>query len=303
MNRPITLTSDFGLEDAFVGVMKGVILGINPAARIVDICHNIGPQNVGEGAFTLASAYPYFPPDTVHVAVVDPGVGTRRRPIALATPKGFFVAPDNGLLTYVLAELDETYRVGNPRRGGDTRRGGFQTRPHMASMQRVTRKGLDLQSSTLDPSVKAVHLTERRFWLPKVSATFHGRDIFAPVAAHLSLGVPIEQLGEPITDLEMFPISKPDRIDTGTMVAHVIHVDRFGNLVTDARPGDLPPPPVSVTVRGRVIAGLSASYAGGDALVALIDSADRLEIALGNGSAAKELGAGVGEEVKIERTA
>lgn len=273
MNRLITLTTDFGLDDAFVGVMKGVILRINPAARIVDLNHNVGPQNVREGAFVLATAYPYFPEDTVHLAVVDPGVGTGRRPIAVATPKGLFVAPDNGLLSYVLDDME--------RLGGESR--------------------LHPLPSTPSPSVHAYVLTERRFWLHRISATFHGRDIFAPVAAHLSLGVPIEQLGAPIAALESFPISRPARIDAGTLIAHVVYVDRFGNLITDARLEDLPPPPVSITIRGRTIAGLSANYAEGGPLVALADSSDRLEVALRNGDAAKKLKAGVGEEVRVER--
>ncbi|MBI2865641.1 MAG: SAM-dependent chlorinase/fluorinase [Chloroflexi bacterium] len=287
MSSLITLTTDFGLDDSFVGVMKGVILSINPNARIVDICHNVSSQGIQEGAFVLASAYPYFPPDTIHLAVVDPGVGSGRRPIALATPKGLFVAPDNGLLTCVLAD----FGVRVEGAGGTVEGRGY----------RVEGRSLYPLPSTLYPDLKAVHLTELRFWLPKVSATFHGRDIFAPVAAHLSLGVPLGQLGEAIDSLEVSPLSQPNRVAAGMLLAHVVYVDRFGNLTTDARPEDLPPPPLAISIRDRIISGLSASYAEGGALLALINSGDRLEIALRNGSAARTLDAGPGEVVKIER--
>ncbi|MDO8671153.1 MAG: SAM-dependent chlorinase/fluorinase [Dehalococcoidia bacterium] len=272
LDRLITLTTDFGVDDAFVGVMKGVILGINKDARIVDICHQVAPQNISEGSLVLASAYTYFPPDTVHLAVVDPGVGSSRRPIALATPLGIFVAPDNGLLSGVLADF------------------GVLSPPSPSPLAE-------------NPGLQAVHLTHNRFWLPKVSATFHGRDIFAPVAAHLSLGVPVEQLGEAIDSLEVLTQSHPERTNAGMPIAHVVYVDRLGNLLTDARPADLPPSPVVISVKDQTIAGVSASYGEGGSLVALIGSGDRLEIALRNGSAASFLQAGVGDIVEIERTA
>ena len=162
--RLIALTTDFGLEDAYAGVMKGVILGVNPAATIVDLCHTIPEQDVRAAAFLLHTTWPYFPPGIIHVVVVDPGVGSQRRAIAVDVGTAIFVAPDNGVLTYVLAGMGE---------------------------QRT----------------QAVHLTNRRYWLPKVSATFHGRDIFAPVAAHLSMGVPLADLGEllPLGELVTFP--------------------------------------------------------------------------------------------------
>ena len=156
MNRIITLTTDFGTRDGFVGVMKGVILNINPHANIVDITHDIAPQNIEQGAFLFANAVKYFPANVIHVVVVDPGVGSARRPIAVQLGKTFFVAPDNGVLSRITDHASLPIRV--------------------------------------------VHLTNPAYWLPRVSATFHGRDIFAPVAAHLSLGVPLDALGEPIDD-------------------------------------------------------------------------------------------------------
>ena len=151
----ITLLTDFGTADGYAGIMHGVILRINPQATVVDLCHDIPPQDVQAAAFVLATAYPYFPAETIHVAVVDPGVGSERRAIAVRTPRGTFVAPDNGLLSYILAR---------------------------------------------EPVSEAVHLTEARYWLSPLSSTFHGRDLFAPVAAYLSLGVPLPEMGPALHD-------------------------------------------------------------------------------------------------------
>jgi len=190
----ITLTTDFGLADGFVGTMHGVILGICPAARVVDLSHGIAPQGVQEAAFVLAAAVPFFPAGTIHVVVVDPGVGSERRAIAVQTDHTFYVAPDNGVLSEALAQ---------------------------------------------DELVVAVHLNRAAFWLPVVSHTFHGRDIFAPVAAHLACGVPLRELGEPINDLLRLPASQPERWADGTLVGHLRYIDHFGNLITDVRDQDL----------------------------------------------------------------
>ena len=262
--RLITLTTDFGLEDAYVGVMKGVILGINPAATIVDLCHAIPPQDVQAAAFLLHTAWPYFPPATIHVVVVDPGVGSQRRAIAVDVGAATFVAPDNGVLSYVLAEAAE--------------------------------------KNTL-----AVHLTNRRYWLSKISATFHGRDIFAPVAAHLSLGVPLADLGEPLPIGELVTLSlpRPARQSNGVWVGHVVHVDHFGNLVTDLEAeaiGDAQA--VVIEVGGRRIVGLRRTYAEGSPgePMALIGSSGRLEIAVPGGQAARGLKVQIGDQVRLYRT-
>ncbi len=186
----ITLLSDFGLSDVYVGVMKGVIAQINPALKIIDLTHQIPPQNIAAAQFNLLNAYPYFPTGTVHVGVVDPGVGGARRSIAIQLEDGFLVGPDNGIFT-----------------------------------------GLLLQKTVL----QAVELTHTEYWrVRQPSNTFHGRDIFAPVAAHLASGVPFGQLGQPIdpTTLVKLSIADPTPNATGYL-GHVQYIDRFGNVITN----------------------------------------------------------------------
>jgi S-adenosylmethionine hydrolase len=256
----ITLTTDFGLADGYVGTMKGVILGIDPTATIVDISHDIAPQDVQEAAYTLCAAYPYFPQGTIHVVVVDPGVGSERRAIVLRTPQATFVAPDNGVLSYVVAR------------------------------ERVE---------------EIVHLTNSRYHLSPVSHTFHGRDIFAPAAAHLARGIPLVELGEPLTEMITFPLPRPQVRPDGTIVGQVIHVDRFGNLITSMVPKDWTDHSLLreglIQVKGQSIRGIANSYAEGTPgkLLALIGSSDHLEIAVSGGSACQKLEAKVGDEVLL----
>jgi S-adenosylmethionine hydrolase len=253
----ITLTTDLGLTDAYVAAMKGVILGINPEARLVDICHTIKQQNIAQAAFVLSQAYPFFPKKTIHVVVVDPGVGTERRAIILRTKEADFVAPDNGVLSY------------------------------------VTRQSSDWE---------AIAITEPRFWRHEVSSTFHGRDIFAPVAARLSLGMPLADFGEAITSVTTLPISQPHQAADGSLVGHIIHIDGFGNLITDIKSGDLPKGKRALTIEvgGQLISGLSHTYAEGSGLLALIGSDGYLEIAVKEGSASALLSAEVGDEVRVK---
>jgi S-adenosyl-L-methionine hydrolase (adenosine-forming) len=256
----LTLTTDFGLKDGFVGTMKGVIWSICPDAQIADISHAIAPQNVLEGAFTLWRAYAFFPTGTVHVAVVDPGVGTRRRPMAARLGEHFFVGPDNGLFT---PEYEDAEKDGWP---------------------------LDI-----------VHLTNEKYFLAQVSHTFHGRDIFAPVAAHLANGVPLADLGPVITDPLRLSMPKPEKTLTGWH-AHVTVVDIFGNLTTDLPAAALANyAHFTFNLRGREARGLVASYAQEQPgqLVALVDSENYLEIAVVNGSAAQVTGAQVGDIVEV----
>ena len=187
----LSITTDFGITNGFVGVMKGVIYRIAPNAKIVDISHLISPQNVLEGAYAMWRAVPFFPPGSVHVGVVDPGVGTKRRPIGARLGDQLFIAPDNGLLTPLILDAE--------------------------------RKG---------KTVEFVHLDNPKYWLPKVSNTFHGRDIFAPTGAHLAAGVSLGELGTQITDPIRLDLPRAEKTENGWL-AHVTIIDIFGNLTTD----------------------------------------------------------------------
>ena len=269
---PLVFTTDFGLADAYAGVMKGVALSINPGLRLIDLTHQIAPQNVAQGAFVLGSSYRYFPADAIHVAVVDPGVGTDRRPVLLLTPHGSFVAPDNGLLSRVLAE----YLPDPPAAPG---------------------------LAPLPPAVSAFHLDNPDYWRHPVSATFHGRDIFAPVAAHRSLGVAPETLGRPIDELVWQPAPQP-RADSETVRGEIVYCDVYGNLISNIaahlvenrRIGE-------IRIRGRVISRLSRTFLDPDAApgqpAALIGSHGYLEIAVPNGNAAAILPAAPGEPLTV----
>ena len=251
----ITLTTDFGLRDTYVGQMKGVILSIAPAARIVDLTHEIPPHDVMAGALAIASATNAFAPGTIHVGVVDPGVGTDRAAIAVRTECGIYVGPDNGLFTSVLGA-------------------------HAVC--------------------SAVSLTHTAYHRPVVSRTFHGRDIFAPVAGHLAMGTPLARMGEPITTPLLLEIPTPCRTPHG-LELRVLVIDRFGNLTTNldssgldafrSQSGDAP---FTVDIAGRSITSIQQTF--GDVapgkLVCYFGSSGRLEIAVRDGNAARELGAG-----------
>ncbi len=256
----ITLITDFGMEDGNVGVMKGVIYGINPSASIVDLSHDIAPQNIANAAYVLRRAYEYFPQGTIHVVVVDPGVGSERRVIAVQSGQAFFVTPDNGVLTYILQEL--------------------------------AKKG---------EKARIVNLNNPAYWLPQVSNVFHGRDIFAPVAAHLSLGVEIGTLGQEIEDVVMLSPLLLD-IRQGKITGRVAHIDHFGNLLTNIPESDLISLGDELTIRvaGREIKRLSKTFAEGPTgeLIGFIDSSGHLAIAVVNGSAQQLLKSLVGESVE-----
>ncbi len=255
----ITLTTDLGLTDAYVAAMKGVMLGINPKVKLVDICHTVKPQNIAQAAFVLSQAYPFFPQGTIHVVVVDPGVGTERRAIILRTKSADFVAPDNGVLSYVAQ-----------------------------------------QSSGWE----AVAITKPQFWRSEVSTTFHGRDILAPVAARLSLGLPPADFGQIITSVTTLPLSRPHQAADGSITGHIIHIDSFGNLITDIKSGDLPKGErgLTIEVSGQLISGLSRTYAEGSGLLALIGSDGYLEIAVKEGSARAVLSTEVGAKVIVKQS-
>ena len=274
----ITLTTDFGSMDSCVAEMKGVILGINSEASLVDICHNVKAQNITQAAFILGTVYRHFPNKTIHLVVVDPGVGTERRAIILRTRQGTFVAPDNGVLSYVIQHsLNEVVT----EQGKYTIKGKIET----------------------GETVEVVHITNPRFWRSPISPTFHGRDIFAPVAAALSLGFPPVEFGEPQDSVVMLPLPRPEKRPDGSLVGNIIHVDNFGNLISDICSGDLPQADQidTIEVCNRSISGVVRTYAEGNGLIALVGSSGYLEVCLRGGNATSLLNAKVGDEVRLKK--
>jgi S-adenosyl-L-methionine hydrolase (adenosine-forming) len=260
--RPlITLTTDYGTSDHLVGVMKGVILSINPEVNIVDITHDVIAHDVLDGALTIGKAYRYFPSKTIHVVVVDPGVGTERRPILVASDQHYFVAPDNGVMSSVYDQTEALY---------------------------------------------AWHITSEHYFRHPVSNTFHGRDIFAPVAAWLSKNWQTASFGEAITDFVRFAIPKP-KANGKAIKGSVLKVDRFGNLMTNVRPEDAPALVAEngafvIKVGNAEVKKMVQTFAQGEGKEAfgLIGSSGYLEICVNKGNAAKALGAGRGAEVTVE---
>jgi S-adenosylmethionine hydrolase len=256
--KPITLTTDFGYRDPFVGIMKGVILGINPTACIVDLSHGIGPQDTRGAALVLKHSAPFFPPGTIHVAVVDPGVGTQRRAILVESERSFFIGPDNGVLSFAVRDKV----VAN-----------------------------------------IVELTNESFHLKPKSTTFHGRDVFAPVAAHLSLGVPVSNFGSTLESHTR--LDWPEVIKTEDGIAgEIIYIDNFGNLITNVSENDLkslPREKLAVSLADVTIHGLASNYAGAekDDYTALINSWGLLEISCYNGRARLRSGADIGDPVHV----
>ncbi len=254
----LTLLSDFGDRDEYVAVMKGVIAQINPDIRVIDITHQIPPQNITAARFCLMNAYPYFPLGTVHVAVVDPGVGGKRRAIALQLEQRFLVGPDNGLFTGIL---------------------------------------------THHPIIAVVELTNPQYWRNcELSNTFHGRDIFAPVGAHLSNGVPMQQLGREIDPATLVTLDLPEYNQLGSdIVGRIQYIDHFGNSVTNIPGICVQGENWSLQIGGKDIKG-GATYgdvAVGNA-IALIGSHGWIEIAVNGGSARSDLQINWGDEVKVE---
>ncbi len=268
-NAIVTLTTDFGLADPYVATMKGVVLSLNPQAKIVDVSHEVRAQRLLPAVFVTQAAWPFFPPDTIHVVVVDPGVGTEQRAVALVTPHGRFLGPDNGVLSAALPE---------------------EARP-------PADRGL--APVPLPAGYRAFAITNRRYLREPVSATFHGRDVFAPAAAHLSLGVAAEALGEPLEALLAFPPLRARRCPDGTLQAQVVHIDRFGNVVTDARAEDLPEGALTVELAGQLVPGPVRTYAEAAGLTALVGSSGYLEVALPNASAAAALPVEIGEAALV----
>jgi S-adenosylmethionine hydrolase len=256
--RLITLTTDFGTTDHFAGTMKGVILGIQPAAQIVDITHEVQAFEIADGAFTIAQAYRYFPKRTIHVVVVDPGVGSTRRPILAEMAGQFFIAPDNGVLSIIF-----------------------------------TRE---------KPKVR--HITNQHYFLKPVSRTFHGRDVFAPVAAHLASGIAPARFGKLINDYIQLTFHRPTQTGKNAWTGSVLKVDRFGNLITNLHLDDFP----NLQVRPfRLLAGrqpitrlaLTFTECAPGELFLIVGSAGYLEVATNQASAAKQLGCGAGAPIEL----
>lgn len=241
----IALLTDFGTKDYYVGAIKGVILSINENANIIDISHEIEPQNVLSASFVLESCYKNFPLKTIFVAVVDPGVGSERKAVLVETENYSFIAPDNGLLSFVY-ENEKNFRV--------------------------------------------FELTNLEFIAENISHTFHGRDIFAPVAAHLSNGVEPASFGAEIKEVVKFNEVSADRENAASFEANIVHIDRFGNLVTNLRKENLPEN-FAVEIDGKVIDKVCRFYAEAEEneLIMIFGSSGRLEISAVNGSAAEIL--------------
>jgi S-adenosylmethionine hydrolase len=259
--RPIiTLTTDYGTNDHLVGTLKGVILKINPDVTIVDISHDVTPYDLLDGALTIGSSYAYFPARTIHVVVVDPGVGTARRPLLVTGDTQYFVAPDNGVLSLVY-EREENILVR--------------------------------------------HANVEHYYLQPVSKTFHGRDVFAPVAAWLAKGSQASAMGEEITDYKKFAMPKPKSAD-GLSKGVVLRVDSFGNLITNFRPEDLPATAIeSGTVQFAVghhaVTKLVDTFAKGNPgePFAYIGSNGFIEIGINRGNAAKSMAIGRGTQITL----
>jgi S-adenosylmethionine hydrolase len=255
MRAPIlTLTTDFGLSDHYVGSMKGVILGICPRVQVVDISHQVSPYAIAEGAFLIAQAYRSFPRGTVHVVVVDPGVGSERRPILMEAAGQYFVAPDNGVLGMIFAREKHKVRVNS----------------------------------------------NVQYFRQPVSQTFHGRDIFAPVAAHLAAGVAPSRMGKVIADYVRPPFEKPRQTGARTWTGEILKVDRFGNVVTNFPADDFPSLEQLAIGRSkarRLVRSYAAARAG--ELVAIAGSSGYLEVSVNRGSAAKKIGCRSGDACQI----
>jgi len=258
--RPIvTLTTDYGNNDHLVGVMKGVIYKINPDVHIVDICHNVMPFDVLDGALTIGQAYSHFPPKTIHLVVIDPGVGSQRRPVLVIGDQHYFIAPDNGVLSMVYER---------------------------------------------EQKVLVRHITAEHYFLNPISNTFHGRDIFAPVAAWLSKNWQTPSFGDEISDFVRFSLPKP-KLDGNILKGVVLKVDNFGNLITNFTPEDVPQvlagASFKITVGSREIDRLAETYSQGapGEVLAIIGSSGFLEIAVNKGSATRALNLQRGAEVAL----
>jgi len=261
-SRIVTFSTDFGLSDPFVGILHGVVLNIAPETTIVDICHAVASYDLMDGAWTIAQAYRFFPARTVHVVIVDPGVGSQRRPIIVETQDYVFVAPDNGVLSMIEAR---------------------------------------------EPKFVVRHVTAERYFLQPVSQTFHGRDVFAPIAGWLSKGVAPAEFGPEISDYVRLPLAQVEHVGENSLRGAVMKVDKFGNLITNIGEVDAPAlfggnvPEVNILIAGQTITRVCHSYSDGaeGEIFAIVGSSGYLEIAAKQASAAEKLVAGAGTPVGL----
>lgn len=249
----ITLTTDFGSKDIYAGVMKGVILSINPDAKIFDITHDISSHNIKEGVFLLNGFYQYFPKGSIHIVIVDPGVGSKRKGILVESDGYFFVGPDNGMFSYQI------------------------------------KKGLK----------KAIELSNKKFHLKDVSSTFHGRDIFAPVAAYLSIGIDSNEFGSEVKEYEILDLDP--EINNSEIDGEIIHIDKFGNLITNIRKELIINKDFEILIKDIKISNISKSYFEGkkEDILAIFGSSSFLELSVNMGRAEDKVGAKVGDRVKV----
>ncbi len=261
MGRIITLTTDFGTKDPFVGQMKGVIKSINPNVDVVDITHEITPHSIKEAAIVIGLSYSYFPPRSIHVVVVDPGVGSERKPILVVTENHYFIGPDNGVFSLI-----------------------------------YQKEGAFLQ---------VIHITADHYFIRKDTSTFHGRDIFSPVAAWLSRGIPVNNFGEETEEFMRIPIPAPTRPTKSTIEGEIIYIDRFGNAITNITSNMLLPyikdnKKLKVVFKGKEVP-LKTYYAEAEdkELYCLLNSFDLLELYVYRGNAAKEFNIRIGDIIGI----
>jgi len=256
----ITLITDFGEESGYAGIMKGVILSINPGCQIIDITHHISPQDREEAAFVLKSAHPFFPHNTIHLVVVDPGVGSARKPIIVESAGSWFVGPDNGVFSFIFLE---------------------------------------------DQQKRVWEITNARYFLSPVSPTFHGRDIFAPIAAHLSSGVSIHELGKELKDFVQLEGLEPE-VDQDILKGRIVFIDHFGNLVSNIShklfTRVVGKNPFQLTVGNRVLRRIYPTYSDAEdgEVLALFGSSQQLEISVRNGKCQRLLNATKGFQVSIQ---
>jgi S-adenosylmethionine hydrolase len=277
MSPVITLTTDFGNQDAYVASIKGAILNINQKAIVVDITHTIETYNIEKAAYIISTVYHYFPTGTIHVVIIDPGVGSQRKSVIVQTPSAIFVAPDNGVLSYIINELEQPL-----------------SHPTSATIT-------ELQQKHIPKNAQAITITNPNYWKHPVSTTFHGRDIFAPVAAHLSLGTPIQKFGEKLDLLNVLPIPYPHPDHEGNINGAILYIDHFGNLITNIREQYLPQGKITITIGHHTISRISTYYHQSTGLIAIMNSSGYLEVAHTEGSAARLLGSRVGDQVKISQ--
>jgi S-adenosylmethionine hydrolase len=258
--RPIiTLTTDFGYRDPLSGIMKGVILGINPDAKIVDISHGIERYNIREAALTIGMSYNQFPSRTIHVVVTDPGVGSTRRPILVLTDDYYFIGPDNGVFSIIFNE-NERHEV--------------------------------------------IHITAEHYFLKERSKTFHGRDIFAPVAAWLSKGIDVRNFGETISDYAKIHIPEPSRPVKNAIEGEIIYIDHFGNAISNIRYSDMAElmdkKGLRIVTKGRQV-DMKEYYCQAEdrGLYAIINSMNYLELFVYRGDASKEYDLKVGDSIGV----